>query len=497
MPDVLTTYPKRGADGLVDGERSRGPLRRWAVAHSRTLEQFYNFFNALLPYVRPIIVALPEPFAERVFRAIEKPAKQAMFGCHMCGTCILSATGMSCPMNCPKNLRNGPCGGVRDGGMCEVKPEMPCVWLDAWQGSAQMRDPSKIKIIQAPLDRRTQDRSTWVALARGSHSKSGFNLVAEPNPQEHPLPPAGALERKLESGVFVVTTEFNPPDTANQDKIKAEATELLELCDSVNVTDGAGANTHIGSFGVCALLAQQGHDPVMQISCRDRNRIAIQGDALAAAALGIKNVLSLTGDGMQQGDQPGAKPVFDLDCTSLLGMLRTMRDEARFDSGRKITDAPRFYLGATSNPTSIPPAVEVGRLAKKIEAGARFIQTQYVFDMEAFLEFHKRFVGEGLSEHCRYLVGVGPLRSAKTARWMRDAVAGVRIPDSYIERLERAADPRAEGIDYCVETIQRLRELPGIAGVHIMAFRQRDALREVIERSGLLDRNRQALIRHS
>ena len=223
----------------------------------------------------------------------------------------------------------------------------------------------------------------------------------------------------------------------------------------------------------------------MQISCRDRNRIAIQADALSAAALGIHNVLALTGDGMQQGDQPGAKPVFDLDCTSLLGMLRIMRDESKFASGRKIVDAPRFYLGATSNPSTVPPAVEVGRLAKKMAAGARFFQSQYVYDLEAFFAFHERFVGEGLAERCRYLVGVGPLPSAKAARWMKQHIAGITVPDAVIERMERAQDQRAEGIAICVETIQRLRELPGIAGVHIMAFRHRNALREVIERSGL------------
>ncbi len=473
------------APPLVDGPRSRGALRRWSIAHSRLLEPVYALFSWMAPYFRPVVKALPR-LTESVGEATEQVVKGTMFGCHMCGMCILSATGMACPMNCPKNLRNGPCGGVREGGFCEVEPEMPCVWLDAWHGASNMRDGDKIKIIQAPLDRRMEGRSTWVALARGEHSLSGLNRVHPPIKEPlRPLPPPGALEQKLEAGQFCVTTEFNPSDTADPDTIKQEARELLALCDSVNVTDGAGANTHIGSFGVCALLAQEGADPVMQISCRDRNRIAIQGDALAASVLGIKNVLALTGDGMQQGDQPGAKPVFDLDCTSLLGMLRTMRDEARFDSGRRIAAPPRYYLGATANPTSVPPEVEIGRLAKKIAAGARFIQSQYVYDWDRFMAFHERFVGEGLAEHCKFLVGVGPLSSAKSARWMSTNIAGIVVPDAMIARMAGAKDQKAEGVAICVETIERLKELPGIAGVHIMAFRARDALREVVERAHL------------
>jgi 5,10-methylenetetrahydrofolate reductase len=300
-----------------------------------------------------------------------------------------------------------------------------------------------------------------------------------------PAPAAGALERQMRSGRFCITAEFNPPDTADPEAIQARARTLIEVCDSVNVTDGAGANTHISSIAVCALLARAGYDPVMQVSCRDRNRIAIQGDVLGAAALGIRNVLCLTGDGIGGGDQPEAKPVFDLDCTSLLATLRTLRDDSRFLSGGAIDRAPPLFLGATANPFAVPAEVEVPRLAKKIEAGARFIQTQFCFDLDMFRAFFARFRDRGLHERCHFLVGVGPLASARAARWMRSNIAGLRIPDAIVTRLERAAHQRDEGRRICVEIVQQLAEMPGLAGVHIMAFRQEDAVRSIIEEAGL------------
>jgi 5,10-methylenetetrahydrofolate reductase len=242
----------------------------------------------------------------------------------------------------------------------------------------------------------------------------------------------------------------------------------------------------MSSVGICALLINAGYAPVMQISCRDRNRIAIQGDVLGAAAMGVSNILCLTGDGVQAGDQPGAKPVFDLDSISLLETIRTMRDESRFLSGRALTVPPRVFLGAASNPFAPPYDYRPLRLAKKIAAGAQFVQTQYCFDVPVLERFMEQVRDMGLDERCFILVGVGPLASARAARWIRGNVPGVHIPDPVIARLEHAEKPKLEGKRLCIELIQQIREIKGIAGIHLMAYRQEELVSEIIGESGVL-----------
>ena len=203
------------------------------------------------------------------------------------------------------------------------------------------------------------------------------------------------LEKVLRSGRFAVTAELNPPDSADPQAVYERALVLAEVCDAINATDASGANVHMSSVGVCALLTRAGYEPVLQVSCRDRNRIALQGDLLGAAAMGVRNVLCLTGDGVQAGDQPEAKPVFDLDAISLLRMASTMRDQGRFLSGRALETAPHFFLGAAANPFAPPFAFRAQHLKKKVDAGAEFIQTQFCFDIEAFKQFMARFATSG------------------------------------------------------------------------------------------------------
>jgi methylenetetrahydrofolate reductase (NADPH) len=298
------------------------------------------------------------------------------------------------------------------------------------------------------------------------------------------------LERVLESGRFAVTAELNPPDSADPAAVYERALVLAEVCDGINATDASGANVHMSSVGICALLTRAGYEPIMQVSCRDRNRIAIQGDLLGAAAMGVRNVLCLTGDGVQTGDQPGAKPVFDLDSISLLRTARTLRDEGHFLSDRKLEVKPRFFLGGASNPFVPPYDYRPLRLAKKVESGADFIQTQYCFDVPRLKEFMHSVVQMGLNDLVHILVGVGPLRSAKAAEWMRKNVPGVVIPDQIVERL-KGVEPgkqQAEGKKICVEIIQQVREFDGVCGVHLMAYRQEELVAEIIEEAGLLPR---------
>ncbi|MDW4549962.1 methylenetetrahydrofolate reductase [Defluviimonas sp. D31] len=295
------------------------------------------------------------------------------------------------------------------------------------------------------------------------------------------------LERVLRAGRFAVTAELNPPDSADPSDVFEAAQPLGEVADAINATDASGANCHMSSIGISALLTRAGYSTVYQISCRDRNRIAIQGDVLGAAAMGVSNVLCLTGDGVGVGDQPGAKPVFDFDSLTLLRTIRTMRDQGMFLSGRKITRPPQMFLGAAENPCIPPHDWRPERLAKKVEAGAEFIQTNYIYDIPLFEKFMARVRDLGLDKKVYILPGVGPLASAKAARWMRSNVPGIHVPDALIDRMEKAEKPGAEGKKICIELIQQIREIKGVAGVHVMAYRREHQVSEIILESGVLE----------
>ena len=296
----------------------------------------------------------------------------------------------------------------------------------------------------------------------------------------------GRFERVLRAGGFTVTAELAPPDSADPNEVFRRARVFDGYVDAINATDGSGANCHMSSISVCALLTRIGYAPVLQISCRDRNRIAIQGDILGAAAMGVCNLLCLTGDGVQAGDHPQARGVFDLDSVSLLEIAKMLRDEHRFQSGRKISFAPRVFLGAAANPFAEPLDWRAPRLAKKIAAGAQFVQTQYCFDVPRLKQFMAQIEALGFLDEAYVLVGVGPLRSAKAAEWMRAHVPGLHIPDSVIQRLAGADDQAREGRNLCVELIQEIRAIQGVHGVHVMAYRQEESVAEVIERSQAL-----------
>jgi methylenetetrahydrofolate reductase (NADPH) len=305
-----------------------------------------------------------------------------------------------------------------------------------------------------------------------------------------PLKSGSRLERVLRSGRFAVTAELNPPDSADPEDVYRAALALSQVCDGINAVDASGANCHMSSVAICALLTRAGYEPVYQVACRDRNRIAIQGDLLGAAAMGVKNVLCITGDDVTNGDQPEAKRVFDLDSIQLLQTARAMRDQGVFLSGRKLTTPPRLFLGAAANPFAPPYDWRPERLAKKIAAGADFIQTQYCFDLDRLRAYMQRVRDLGLHEKAFILVGVGPLRSDKAAEFMRRKVPGVVIPDEIVTRLRQTpkARQREVGKQICVEIIQQAREIEGVAGIHLMAYRQEELVAEIVQAAGLLPR---------
>ena len=314
----------------------------------------------------------------------------------------------------------------------------------------------------------------------------------EPLVPGDPLPirpghsPTGRLERVLRAGGFAVTAEIAPPDSADPAEVYELAALYNGYVDAINSTDGSGANCHMSSVGMCSLLTRRGYAMVMQASARDRNRIAIQGDVLGAAAMGVANILCLTGDGVEVGDHPQAKPVFDLDSMSMLRMVCGMRDNGRFLSGRKLTRPPRVFLGAAANPFAPPLGYRPCRLAKKAAAGAQFVQTQFCFDIGMFKRYMAAVRDAGTHEEAFVLSGVGPLASARSAEWMRSNIPGVHIPDSVIQRLKGAANQQQEGVNICIDMLRRVREIEGVHGIHIMAYRQGHLIAEIVERSGVL-----------
>ncbi|MCF6327889.1 MAG: methylenetetrahydrofolate reductase [Devosiaceae bacterium] len=294
------------------------------------------------------------------------------------------------------------------------------------------------------------------------------------------------FERVLRAGQFAVTTEIAPPDSADPAEVVRRADLFSGVVDAINATDGSGANCHMSSLGVCAILTKNGYSPIIQMSCRDRNRIAIQGDVLGAAAIGVGSVLCLSGDDVSVGDHPEAKPVFDLDSISLIKTIKTMRDKGQFLSGRKLDKPPSQFIGSTINPFAPPLKNRVDQLAKKIDAGAEFIQTQYCFDIEMLQSFMTQAVDKGLTERAFILVGTGPLASARTARWLRKNIPGIHIPDAIVDRLEGAENPRLEGRKICIELMARIKEIEGVKGVHVMAYKQEIHVKSIILESKVL-----------
>ncbi len=301
-----------------------------------------------------------------------------------------------------------------------------------------------------------------------------------------PAPPADTeFVRVLSQGGFAITAEVTPPLSAAGRALLDLAEPLRGWVDAVNVTDGPRARVHMSSLAAASILAAHGVEPVLQLTCRDRNRIALQSDLLGASALGVHNILVLRGDDPDAGETPAPKAVFDVDSKDLIQLAAGMRDDGALDSGREIKSPPRFFIGAADTPIDPPAGWRPTSLERKVEAGAQFVQTQLCFDMGVVRSYLAGLEDAGLTERLFILVGIGPLASARAARWMRDNLFGVIVPDALIARMEGAADAKAEGIEVCAELMQQLKEIPGVAGAHLMAPGNVANIPLAVERSGL------------
>jgi methylenetetrahydrofolate reductase (NADPH) len=452
-----------------------------------------------------------DSFPVRVFTAFERAAKGALFGCRMCGNCILQETAFVCPMTCPKGMRNGPCGGSTPA-HCYVDPTRPCTWYLIYQRAERMGRTATLLEIQAPLDGRRTGHETWLDLLqawRGSGTRLAppagrealrsrvahmFHTVRQPgwwqgDDQYHPptySEPISNLERSLRSGAFTVTAEIAPPLSAEPAPMVRKVLALRDWVTAANFTDNASAVPRMSSQASSVFSRQNGLEPVMQLQARDRNRFALQSEALGASALGIRNILCLSGDHLRLG--PGPTPASnqnDMDAVQVLWILRRMRDEGVYLDGRELKNRPSFFLGAAASPYAALPRFEAIRAEKKISAGAQFIQTQPILDYERFLEWLEAIDRRGLLGKVHILAGVIPLKSAKAAHFMADEVPGVVVPPPVLQRMDQAADQKEEGVAIALELIEKLKHTPGVSGLHIMAVHWEEIVPRLIKEAGI------------
>lgn len=458
-----------------------------------------------------------ESWPVRTFTGFERTVKGWLFGCRMCGNCILQETAFVCPMTCPKGLRNGLCGGATPD-HCEVDPSRPCTWYVIYERAERMGRVDKLLEINAPLDGSRTGRETWLDMVRlwrerqqgpspldfffnrekfSQEWDSFFYALRQPDWWQgdalyHPPAyeePMSLLEANLRTGVFVTTGEIAPPLGASGDVIRKKVGWLKDYVVAANFTDNASASARMNSMASSKICLDAGMEPIMQLQARDRSRVVIESDTLGAAGLGVRNILCLTGDHHRFGPAPMTKPdQFDMDAIQVLWMLRRMRDEGKYLDGRSMKQPPHFFLGAAASPFGAPPSYEAIRAEKKINAGAQFIQTQPIFDYNRFTGWLEALDKRHLLDKVYILAGLIPLKSAKAAHFMANDVPGVVLPPEIVKRMDGAGDSQGqqeEGVAIALEIIERLKNTPGINGMHVMAVHWEEIVPRLVEEAGV------------
>ena len=432
---------------------------------------------------------------DKFIAPLEHVVKEPVFGCHMCGQCILHSTGLTCPMECPKNLRNGPCGGVGLDGSCEVDRSKTCIWFKAvnrsgrtpWQDEIYQRNP--------PVDWQLQGNSSWIntVTGRDHHARTDpdWRTADLSGGDDRPMRSSSNFERRLRAGQFAVTCEVNPRATADPTSLLDYVRTLEGKIDALHISDNAFSKPRMSNLAAAALVESLGLETCLHIACKDRNRLMLQADILGAHAVGVKNIFCLGGDYTTLGDHPEARPVFDIDSVNFINMVRNMRDLGVSSSGQPINSPLDVFIGGAAAPTAPPLDFRPHRLGKKVAAGADFIITQVVYDLDMFRDYMRRVRDLGLDEKVFILVVVGALPGPKTAERLNGHV-GIVVPEHIIKRLKGVPKEkrRAEGVKITVEIIEELREMPGVAGVDIMDILTESwfPTLEIAEEAGLLPR---------
>lgn len=440
----------------------------------------------------------------------ERIVKGPLFGCRMCGNCLLQETAFICHMQCPKGLRNGPCGGVNNG-YCYIEPGRLCVWNRIYERSQRMHREKRLLEVLPLVDWDQAGTETWGQVLRRVR-KTGLRRILSPpegsdrrkileeevfRPVRQPdwwrgddlyHPPAdnspqSGLERELAGGRFVITAEITPPLGAGTGLLEEKIEIVRPLVSAINFTDGSSAIPRMASATCCNIASSMGAEPVLQISARDNNRNTVQSLAVGANGLGIRNILCLTGDSFATGHSPrGNMNIVDVDSVQMLWILRRMRDEGIYLDGRAMKNRPRLFLGAAASPCAMNPELQVIRVKKKINAGAQFLQTNLIFDPDCLALWLEILDRESMLDKVYILVGISPLRSVKQAVYLNEKIPGIKIPDRVIERLHKAGnDAGSAGMEIAIETIKRIRVLGGVNGVHLMPLGWESALPAIIK----------------
>jgi len=455
-------------------------------------------------------------FKQRALVAIERWVKGPLFGCRMCGNCLLQETAFICPMECPKGIRNGPCGGSTQE-HCYVDETRPCIWYKIYDRAFKMGREELLLEVLPPLDWDKVGGETWgdvVAQLRkvGVRSFVGgllsrdavqrtmvwdavFRPVRQPDwwqgdAEYHPPAynePVSELERRLKAGEFVVTSEVAPPLTTSTKKLISNIELIKPYVAAINFTDSPSATPRMSSWACSALAIQAGAEPVMQIAARDRTRTGLQAEVLGAAALGVRNILCLSGDSMRMAPEPrGRMDIVDLDSVQMLWVLRRMRDEGKYLDGRSMKFPPKFFLGAAASPFASEPRFQAIREHKKVNAGAQFFQTNLVFDPDGLEVWLNALAQRNILDKVYILVGITPLKSLKMAEYMHNEVPGVTIPEKYLKRMAEAGDrAEEEGVQIALELIEAIKGKQGVNGIHLMAVGWEEIVPRIVVESGL------------
>ena len=458
-----------------------------------------------------------EPFRGRVLAAIERFVKGPLFGCRMCGNCLLQETAFICPMECPKGARNGPCGGSTEA-HCYVDPTRPCIWYHIYDRAFRLGREEKLLEVLPPLDWDKVGTETWGdvvrqvqkvgfktvftgLLARDPHQRAAtwdavFQPVREPawwqgDAEYHPptyQEPMSELERRLRAGEFVVTAEVAPPVSVAVGKMCRNVELVKPFVTAVNFTDCPSATPRMSSWACSKMALEAGAEPVLQIAARDRTRTGLQAEVLGASTLGIRNVLCLSGDSARLGPPPlGRMDVIDIDSIQMLWILRRMRDEGHFLDGRDIKFPPQLFLGAAASPFASEHRFQAIREHKKVNAGAQFFQTNLVYDPDGLEIWLNELAKRNILDKVYILVGITPLKNLKVAQYMHHDVPGVFIPDTLLKRMEKAGDGAAEeGVTIALELIEAIKGKQGVNGIHLMAVGWEEIVPRIVKEAGLL-----------
>jgi len=473
------------------------PARRWQPA-------FYPFKK--------------EKFSRRLLSRTELLIKGPLFGCRMCGNCILQETAFICPMECPKGMRNGPCGGVTPEKNCYVDATRKCVWYAIYKRSFKTGRQERLLEIMPPLDWNKTGTETWGDVIRqirktgtgnflgGILSKektrrdqvweSVFRTVRQPewwngDSEYHPpayTVPSSGLERKLRNGEFVVATELVPPLGADASKMIAGIETVKSFVSAINFTDASSANPKMSSIACSKIAFDHGAEPVFQIAARDTTRTGLQGTVTGANQMGIRNILCITGDSSAIGPAPTSNMnMLDLDSVQMLWILRRMRDEGIYLDGRKIKHPPKFFLGAATTPFASDPVMQALRDRKKVNAGAQFFQTNIIFEPEKLDQWLEELDKRNVLGKVFILIGISPVKSYKLAQYLNTEVPGVKLPEKIMSRFERAGERASEeGVQIALEIIDSVKKKKGVSGIHLMTLGWESVVERIVKEAGLI-----------